>query len=167
MKVRRRRLNSPRDNLSFARVDNAQTDRSDLELLGRHCCSSGEDWTAHAYQARPKRKWISPASVGSGPQACRAVKMGKTRSRDFQQANKLDTRPQFLQIVAKPDRPTPRKTKHKLSRVAFRVSRLMEFCTKRELQNQTGHRSMIGRWSCSRKSWTMRWMRVRRPRSLR
>jgi DNA topoisomerase VI subunit B len=26
-----------------------------------------------------------------------------------------------------------------LTRVAFRVSRLMEFCTKRELQNQTGH----------------------------
>ena len=27
----------------------------------------------------------------------------------------------------------------KLTRVAFRVSRLMEFCTRRELQNQTGH----------------------------
>ena len=26
-----------------------------------------------------------------------------------------------------------------MTRVAFRVSRLMEFCTKRELQNQTGH----------------------------
>jgi len=32
-----------------------------------------------------------------------------------------------------------RKTKHKLTRVVFQVSRLMEFCTKRELQNQTGH----------------------------
>jgi DNA topoisomerase VI subunit B len=51
--------------------------------------------------------------------------------------------PQFLQIVAKPDRATRRKSKgkpaQKLTRVAFRVSRLMEFCTKRELQNQTGH----------------------------
>jgi DNA topoisomerase VI subunit B len=31
------------------------------------------------------------------------------------------------------------RPEQKLTRVAFRVSRLMEFCTKRELQNQTGH----------------------------
>src|SRR5262249_33273957 len=31
------------------------------------------------------------------------------------------------------------KAKPKLTRVTFTVSRLMEFCTKRELQNQTGH----------------------------
>jgi DNA topoisomerase VI subunit B len=37
--------------------------------------------------------------------------------------------------VAKPDR----SDRKKLDRVVFRVSRLMEFCTKRELQNQTGH----------------------------
>ncbi len=42
---------------------------------------------------------------------------------------------QFLQIVAKPTK----RRDHKLARVAFRVSRLMEFCTKRELVNQTGH----------------------------
>jgi len=47
--------------------------------------------------------------------------------------------PQFLQNVAKPDRATTRKPEHKLTRVTFRVSRLMEFCSKRELQNQTGH----------------------------
>jgi DNA topoisomerase VI subunit B len=44
--------------------------------------------------------------------------------------------------VAKPDAAhrEKREKKHpKLTRVAFRVSRLMEFCTKRELQNQTGH----------------------------
>jgi DNA topoisomerase VI subunit B len=63
---------------------------------------------------------------------------------DFQQAKKSTTEePQFLQIVAKPDRATRRKSKakseQKLTRVPFRVSRLMEFCTKRELQNQTGH----------------------------
>jgi DNA topoisomerase VI subunit B len=32
-----------------------------------------------------------------------------------------------------------KKKPHKLTRVAFRVSRLMEFCSLRELQNQTGH----------------------------
>jgi DNA topoisomerase VI subunit B len=52
-------------------------------------------------------------------------------------------RPQFLPIVAEPKRSPRRKTKpnseRKLTRVAFRVSRLTEFCSKRELQNQTGH----------------------------
>jgi DNA topoisomerase VI subunit B len=58
----------------------------------------------------------------------------------FQQAEKSATEPRFLQIVAKPEAVTrPRKPEKKLTRVAFRVSRLMEFCTKRELQNQTGH----------------------------
>src|SRR5260221_12737924 len=61
----------------------------------------------------------------------------------FQQAEKSTKRSQFLQIVAKPDRATDRKSKakseQKLTRVTFRVSRLMEFCTQRELQNQTGH----------------------------
>jgi DNA topoisomerase VI subunit B len=61
----------------------------------------------------------------------------------FQQAKKPTKGPRFLQIVAKPDQATRRKSKakseRKLTRVAFRVSRLMEFCTKRELQNQTGH----------------------------
>jgi hypothetical protein len=50
---------------------------------------------------------------------------------------------QFLQIVAKPKRAACSKPKAKpapkLTRVAFRTSRLMEFCTLRELQNQTGH----------------------------
>jgi hypothetical protein len=54
----------------------------------------------------------------------------------FEQAKKPANTPQSLQIVAKPTR----KAKgHKLTRVAFRVSRLMEFCSIRELQNQTGH----------------------------
>jgi DNA topoisomerase VI subunit B len=61
----------------------------------------------------------------------------------FQQAKKSGGEPQFLQIVAKERRATPRKSKPKvepkLTRVAFKVSRLMEFCTLRELQNQTGH----------------------------
>jgi histidine kinase/DNA gyrase B/HSP90-like ATPase len=59
----------------------------------------------------------------------------------FQQAKTAGRRSRFLQIVAKPSRVIRRKSKEepKLTRVAFRVSRLMEFCTKRELQNQTGH----------------------------
>src|SRR5271166_6124053 len=62
---------------------------------------------------------------------------------NFQQAKPADGESQFLPIVAKPDEVdrNTRKEKQqpKLTRVAFRVSRLMEFCTKRELQNQTGH----------------------------
>jgi DNA topoisomerase VI subunit B len=47
----------------------------------------------------------------------------------------------FLQIVAEPKQASSGKTKSepKLTRVAFKVSRLMEFCSARELQNQTGH----------------------------
>jgi DNA topoisomerase VI subunit B len=58
---------------------------------------------------------------------------------DFQQAKKSTKASQFLQIVTKPKVVTRKKREQKLTRVAFRVSRLMEFCTKRELQNQTGH----------------------------
>jgi hypothetical protein len=57
----------------------------------------------------------------------------------IQQAKKLRKGARFLQIVAKPGRFKRRKTKHKLTRVVFQVSRLMEFCTKRELVNQTAH----------------------------
>jgi DNA topoisomerase VI subunit B len=61
----------------------------------------------------------------------------------IQQAKKPKKLTQFLQIVAKRDPAAHRKSKakseQKLTRVAFRVSRLMEFCTRRELQNQTGH----------------------------
>jgi DNA topoisomerase VI subunit B len=61
----------------------------------------------------------------------------------IQQAKKTDSQPQFLQIVAKPSRGLrkgeARLVEPKLTRVAFAVSRLMEFCSKRELQNQTGH----------------------------
>ena len=55
----------------------------------------------------------------------------------FQQAKSKGRKPRYLQIVAKPKSKT--KPPPKLTRVAFRVSRLMEFCTRRELQNQTGH----------------------------
>src|SRR3954468_15799692 len=57
----------------------------------------------------------------------------------FQQAKTADQGPQFLQIVARPRRKKRKEKQSKLTRVAFKVSRLMEFCTRRELQNQTGH----------------------------
>ena len=58
-----------------------------------------------------------------------------------QQAKNPARGPQFLQIVAKPraGRRARGKPEPKLTRVAFKVSRLMEFCSERELQNQTGH----------------------------
>jgi DNA topoisomerase VI subunit B len=63
-----------------------------------------------------------------------------------EQAKKPNNDPPFLQIVAKSKRRTARhkseskaKAETKLTRVAFKVSRLMEFCSQRELQNQTGH----------------------------
>ena len=66
----------------------------------------------------------------------------------FQQAKTDDPKAQFLQIVAKPGEVDRKNRKEKqppkLTRVAFRVSRLMEFCTRRELQNQTGH--AVSQW---------------------
>jgi len=62
---------------------------------------------------------------------------------DFQQAKNRTPTLHSLQIVAKPDRTARRESKakpeQKITRVAFKVSRLMEFCSERELQNQTGH----------------------------
>ncbi len=63
-----------------------------------------------------------------------------TKAKEFEQAKNPAQGPQFLQIVAKPNREAARgKPEPKLTRVAFKVSRLMEFCSERELQNQTGH----------------------------
>jgi len=47
--------------------------------------------------------------------------------------------PPFLQKVSKKGQAANGKSEPKLTRVAFKVSRLMEFCTERELVNQTGH----------------------------
>ena len=63
------------------------------------------------------------------------VRAGTSPPPDFQQAQKPVEGSQFLQIVAK----RTKRREHKLTRVAFRVSRLMEFCTEKELVNQTGH----------------------------
>ena len=95
----------------------------------------------------------TPKNVGSGkprsskpqpsdPQAAakfRCAAGALAESAHFQQAKAESHPSQFLQIVAKPKRPARKRPEPKLTRVAFRVSRLMEFCTRRELQNQTGH----------------------------
>ena len=51
----------------------------------------------------------------------------------FEQAKNPARGPRFYQMWR------TRKPEPKLTRVAFKVSRLMEFCSERELQNQTGH----------------------------
>jgi hypothetical protein len=62
-----------------------------------------------------------------------------TNAPTFEQAKTPSNDPHFLQIVAKPKQTPKAKAERKLTRVAFKVSRLMEFCSERELQNQTGH----------------------------
>jgi DNA topoisomerase VI subunit B len=64
--------------------------------------------------------------------------MSARPSPDFHQDENPPEGPRFLQIVAETDQ-RPRKARHRLTRVAFTVTRLMEFCSLRELQNQTGH----------------------------
>jgi DNA topoisomerase VI subunit B len=56
---------------------------------------------------------------------------------DFEQAKPTDTKPSFFTNCGKTVRVA--KPEPKLTRVSFAVSRLMEFCSERELQNQTGH----------------------------
>jgi hypothetical protein len=62
---------------------------------------------------------------------------------NFQPAKSSDEKASVFTNCGKTDRAARKKERvqpqQKLTRVAFRVSRLMEFCTKRELQNQTGH----------------------------
>jgi hypothetical protein len=84
-----------------------------------------------------KNARIKPSKVARLPPHRPATNQRKRGHADrFQQAKRAGGKLQFLQIVAKPDR---KSKEPKLTRVAFSVSRLMEFCTKRELQNQTGH----------------------------
>jgi DNA topoisomerase VI subunit B len=53
----------------------------------------------------------------------------------FEQAQNCAGTLRFVPIVAGPER----AAQPKLTRVAFKISRLMEFCSERELVNQTGH----------------------------
>jgi DNA topoisomerase VI subunit B len=63
-------------------------------------------------------------------------KQSQRAGSEIQPAKNPTTGSRFLQIVAKPARQKPEP---KLTRVAFKVSRLMEFCSQRELESQTGH----------------------------
>jgi hypothetical protein len=79
-----------------------------------------------------KAKWSEGLSVNEI-----ATAMGATISAIHQARSKFELPPRKrggrkLTTVAK-------KGEHKIQRVAFETSRLMEFCTKRELSNQTGH----------------------------
>jgi DNA topoisomerase VI subunit B len=74
---------------------------------------------------------------GSGPN--HGEHDGRPRSADYSGRKKPDVTRRFLQIGANPKRQKVSKSGHKLTRVAFRVSRLMEFCSEREFVNQTGH----------------------------
>ena len=65
------------------------------------------------------------------------VQAGTSPLPDFEQAQKPTEGSQFLPIVAKPGRRL--STEHKLTRLAFTVSRLTEFCSEKELVKQTGH----------------------------
>jgi hypothetical protein len=62
-------------------------------------------------------------------------------AQSFQPAKNQSANSRVLPIASTPERIVRRKGKAepKLTRVAFKVSRLMEFCSERELQNQTGH----------------------------
>jgi DNA topoisomerase VI subunit B len=82
-----------------------------------------------------KNAGLSCAAM-SKPRKGRVVSTADT-ARSIQHAKKPRTRAQFLQIAADPVHPKGKQ--HKLTRVAFSVSRLTEFCTLRELQTQTGH----------------------------
>jgi DNA topoisomerase VI subunit B len=80
--------------------------------------------------------------TNTGPEVQPGQRPSGTSTAVIEQAKRPARRSAFLQIVAEPDRAARSKKakfEPKLTRVAFRVSRLMEFCTKRELQNQTGH----------------------------
>ena len=77
--------------------------------------------------------------IDPGAHGAIAVPVSNIEER-FEQAKNPAGTPQFLQIVAKPRRDAGGdKLEPTLTRVAFKVSRLTEFCSKRELQNQTGH----------------------------
>jgi hypothetical protein len=83
----------------------------------------------------------TPATVHRRPIASlshREPRLGSKSHAVIQQAKTAAGGSRFLQIVATPRRAT-HKPEPKLTRVVFRISRLMEFCSMRELQNQTGH----------------------------
>src|SRR5262245_62269364 len=98
---------------------------------------------ARSSKPQPQNPQAAPKSwrdvVPIHPAAETATGFVVTAPAHFQQAKTDGHTSHFLQIVAKPKRSARKKPEPKLTRVAFKVSRLMEFCSERELQNQTGH----------------------------
>jgi hypothetical protein len=116
----------PRPNGSKAATAETVNGLRDSEQLGGQLVSTSTP-------ASPRRRAAAPTVM---PKRHR----GRPTADDhFQPAKSDGAQPRFLQIVAKPVNQSKAKPQPKLTRVAFKVSRLMEFCTKRELQNQTGH----------------------------
>jgi hypothetical protein len=93
----------------------------------KYCCR-----TCSRTSSRRKQRAAARAARGWRPVYGPKGELDPRVEEHFEQAKKPAETPQFLQIVATPAEP-------KLTRVAFKVSRLMEFCSRRELTNQTGH----------------------------
>ena len=106
--------------------------------------------TCHIKRVRSTKAEVEARRGGptdglSAPDSATVAAATAVDGRAFQPAKTAGRPSHFLQIKAKPDAvPRKKRNEPKLTRVAFRVSRLMEFCTRRELQNQTGHG--VGEW---------------------
>ena len=113
-------------------------------LLDNNSDDARGEWGNRHFLTEPETKWLQSVDrerpmVGDYHEAqqierrvCeRRNKKWRERTADQPTANQ----PPPDQPTA--DQPAPSRPKHKLMRVAFTVSRLMEFCSKRELENQT------------------------------
>lgn len=69
------------------------------------------------------------------------LNLGSQSAADFELAKSTSSERVFFTNRGKSEQPKSaiKSAKSKLTRVPFTVSRLMEFCTRRELVNQTGH----------------------------
>jgi hypothetical protein len=114
-----------RDRSSGRRYSEEEIDREVLARLDRKQRGNGSaarGGSERDYEA--ERTAVRPDSAAIIEQA----KPASTKSADFTNCGKASVNEGLL-----------KPTKRKLARVSFTVSRLMEFCTRRELVNQTGH----------------------------
>src|SRR5262249_14349578 len=100
-------------------------------ISGRRRCQSSRNALACGSRAEMKRSYERRCAMTTVP-----VGMHRDDQRpQIQQAQKPVEGSQFLPNVAK----STERREHKLTRVAFAISRLMEFCSEKELVNQSGH----------------------------
>ena len=112
--------------------------RPDAKYCGDQCLQNAARRAKRLREGgRNYRRRVETATAGTPMVTSSHRSSGAHASASFEQAKTPAIEPHFLQIVAEPEQGDPREPK--LTRVAFRVSRLMEFCSERELQNQTGH----------------------------